>query len=61
MAQITPEQCNKFVKLADEKNLELNGYVSRYSQDIIFRMVKKAADLTTDEAVAWIERCSRTN
>ena len=59
MAQITPELCEKFVKLADEKNLELNEYVATYSQDMVFRTVKKAHDLTVDEAQAWIERCAK--
>ena len=56
MGQPTAEQCKKFAKMADEKNMEMLQYLSVFSFSYLGKKVKKADQMTEGEAQTWIER-----
>ncbi len=56
MGQPTPEQCKKFAKMADEKNMEMLQYLSAFSFSYLGKNIKRADQMTMEEAQVWIER-----
>ena len=56
MGQPTAEQCEKFAKMADEKNMEMLQYLSVFSFSYLGKKVKKSDQMTAEEARTWIER-----
>ena len=56
MGQPTPEQCQRFAKMADEQNMEMLQYLSAFSFSFLGKNVKKSTDMTEEEAQTWIER-----
>ena len=56
MGQPTAEQCKKFVKMADDKNMEMLQYLSGFSFSYLGKNIKRADQMTSEEAQVWIER-----
>lgn len=56
MGEPTAEQCKKFAKMADEKNMEMLQYLSAFSFSYLGKKVKKKEQMTDVEAQTWIER-----
>jgi len=49
-------QTQIFVKLAKEKDLDVEEYFTRYSRKYLNRQISSLDDITEDEADAWINR-----
>lgn len=61
MDQPTPQQCERFVQMANEQNMEMLHYVSVFSYSFLGKNIKDMAQMTTEEAKIWIEKHDDNN